>query len=150
MAKSVSQLRRQLGDIEPDENTFRALDASDVEALRALLDDDEGWLAARAVHALARIDAPAARDAIVTAVRSPRLEVRAAVASSARTLPSEVSDTVLATLLDDSAPGVRKFAVRSVGAGNSDAVKSRVSHIASSDAQAALRRVAQDKSRSLS
>jgi hypothetical protein len=149
MPKTPSELRRQLSDIEPTERTYAGLDASDVPALRALLDDEEAWLAARAVHALARIEADEARRAVRAAAQSPRPEVRVAVASSADRLPTPVADDVLAVLLEDGQAGVRKFAVRSVTPRNSDALKDRVAQIAASDAVAGLRRIALDKSREI-
>ena len=51
MAKSPAEIREQLSDIEPSERTYAGLGASEVGPLVDLLDDDEGWLAARAVHA---------------------------------------------------------------------------------------------------
>src|ERR1051325_318562 len=113
MAKSPAQIREQLSDIEPSEGTYAGLDASDVGSLVDLLDDEEGWLAARAVHALSRIDADAAHDAVISSAHSPKLEVRVAAAASAGRLPAHASDEVLARLLEDPEAAVRKFAVRS-------------------------------------
>jgi HEAT repeat protein len=149
MPKSPSELRRQLGDIEPTERTYAGLDPSDVDGLRALLDDEEAWLAARAVHALARISAGEAVEALRDAARSPRPEVRVAVASSAPRLPTAAADDVLAVLLEDPQAGVRKFAIRSVAPRNSAELKERLARVAATEKIAGLRRLARDKARDL-
>jgi HEAT repeat protein len=149
MAKPVAQIRRQLSDIEPSERTYAGLDASDVGTLVKLLDDKEGWLAARAVHALSHIDADAARRAVVTAAHSPRFEVRVAAATSAGRLPTQASDEVLTGLLDDPQPAVRKFAVRSTSSRNSEQLRRRVADIAAEDADPRVRRTAEEHSRTL-
>lgn len=150
MSKSRQELLQQLSDIEPSERTFEGIGPDDIDVLRDLLDDDEGWLAARAVHALSRIDSDAAMDAVEAAARSPRLEVRAAAASASDRLPPVVSDRVLEILLTDDEPSVRKVAVRSVGDANSDVVKQRVAEIAEHDQDARLRDVADEQRRTMS
>jgi hypothetical protein len=149
MAKPVAQIRTQLSDIEPSERTYEGLDASDVGSLVALLDDEEGWLAARAVHALSQIDADAAHNAVVTSAHSPRLEVRVAAATSAARLPARASDEVLTALLDDPHAAVRKFAVRSTSNRNSEALRRRVADIAARDTDARLRRTAEEHAKTL-
>jgi hypothetical protein len=143
------ELRAQLSDIEPDEGTYKGIGASEVDALRQLLDDEEPWLAARAVYALSRINAEPARLALIDASRNARPEVRVAVAASAGSLPPEVSDDVLSTLLNDPELGVRKFAVRSSSARNSVAIRRRVKDLATSETDAAVRRIAIGKARAL-
>ncbi len=150
MPKSLSQLRAQLGDIEPDERTYEALGPSEVDLLLDLLDDREDWLAARAVHALSRIDAESARQAVVSSAESPRMAVRVAAAASAGGLPAQVSDEILSRLLDDPHPAVRKFAIRSTSNRNSEAVRRRIAEIAASDADTRLQRMAQEQERSIS
>ena len=148
MPKSLSELREQLSDIEPDERTYEALGPSEVDLLLDLLDDKEDWLAARAVHALSRIDDERARQAVVLSAESPRMEVRVAAAASAGGLPAPVSDEILSRLLDDPQPAVRKFAIRSTSDRNSEAVRRRVAEIAASDANTQLQRMAQEHERS--
>jgi HEAT repeat protein len=145
----MSQLRTQLSDIEPDDRTYEGIDASDVDLLRQLLDDEEPWLAARAVYALSRIDAESAHRALLAASKSPRPEVRVAVAASAGTLPPRVSDQVLSRLLGDVDLGVRKFAVKSTSERNSDAVKKRLGTVATTEANTAVRQIADEKAKSL-
>jgi len=143
------ELRAQLSDIEPDEGTYKRIGASEVDALRRLLDDEEPWLAARAVHALSRINAKPARLALVEASQNARPEVRVAVAASAGSLPPKVSDEVLSKLLNDPEIGVRKFAVKSSSARNSVAIRRRVRELAASETDAAVRRIAIEKARAL-
>lgn len=150
MPKSMSELRQQLSAIEPDERTYEGIGPAEVDLLRQLLDDDEAWLAARAVHALSRIDADSARDAIVSAAGSPRTEVRVAAAASAGALPASISDDVLSRLLSDSQIGVRKFAIKSISDRNNETIKRSVRDIATTDADTRLRQIAEDKARSIS
>jgi HEAT repeat protein len=145
----MSQLRTQLSDIEPDDRTYEGIDASEVDLLRQLLDDEEPWLAARAVYALSRIDAESAHRVLLAASKSPRPEVRVAVAASAGALPPRVSDQVLSRLLDDPELGVRKFAVKSTSERNSEAVKKRLERIATTEANAAVQQIAEEKAKSL-
>jgi HEAT repeat protein len=145
MAKSLNELRMQLSAIEPDEHTLEGIGPDEVSALITLLDDQEAWLAARAVHALSRIDSDNARAAVVSAATSPRSEVRVAAATTAAELPGAVSDDVLARLLDDPDVGVRKFAVRSVSNRNSVAVRQKIQSIASSETNRRIRLAAEQK-----
>jgi HEAT repeat protein len=145
----MSELREQLSDIEPDDSTYEGIGASEVAFLRQLLDDQAAWLAARAAHALSRIDTESAHAALIAASQSSRPEVRIAVAASAGALPPRVSDEVLSVLLDDSEIGVRKFAIKSASDHNSERIKQRLVELASTETYTALRHVAEEKARSL-
>ncbi len=149
MSKSSAQLREQLSAIEPDDRTYEGIGPSEVEPLQELLADEEDWLAARAVHALSRIDTDDARRAVVSAADNPRIEVRVAAAASAPTLPAPASDEILSRLLDDPEPGVRKVAITATSRRNSEAVRRKVGEIAAADADTRLRRVAEQRSRSI-
>lgn len=142
MAKSLSQLREQLSAIEPDQTTYESIGPAEVELLEGLLDDEQDWLAARAVHALSRIDTERAHSAVVSAAQSPRMEVRVAAAVSAAELPAAASDEVLSRLLSDSEAAVRKFAIRATSHRNSENVRRRLTQIAASDADSRLRQAA--------
>jgi len=150
MPMTMLQLRDQLSAIESDESTYTGINAEDVPLLQDLLNDGEGWLAARAVHALSRIDADDARDALLVAAQHARPEVRVAVASSAGALRPDVSDEVLTRLLGDSEIGVRKFAIKSATELNSNAVILRVADIAATDSDLTLRQIAEEKVKSAS
>lgn len=149
MTMSKSDLRRQLSDIEPDEGTYEGIGPEEVGLLRELLDHEEAWLAARAVHALSRIDAGDARDAVRAATASPRMEVRVAVASAAETLHPELSDEVLSTLLEDANIGVRKIAVKSVSGRNGEAVKLRIRDMVTEERDPRLREIAEEQAKAI-
>ena len=150
MTMTMSELRAQLSSIEPTEETYAGIGPEEIGLLRELLDDGEAWMAARAVHALSRIDDPAAREALAEAAAKPRMEVRVAVASAARDLPPETSDEVLPALLADDHAAVRKFAVSAVSARNSAAVREQVSALASTEPDDRVRDLAGEKARSVS
>jgi HEAT repeat protein len=150
MSMTMSELRAQLSSIEPTEATYAGIGPEEVDLLRVLLDDDEAWMAARAVHALARIDDPAAREALAEAAGKPRMEVRVAVASAARDLPPDTSDEVLPALLADDHVAVRKFAVGAVTERNSAAVRDQVASLADSEPDDRVRGLAGEKARSVS
>ena len=148
MPKSPSELRDQLSTIERDEVTYEGIGPDDVASLASLMEDDEGWLAARAVHALSRIDDARAHQAILAAASMPRLEVRVAAATAAESLPADVSDGVLLGLLGDPDPAVRKFAVRSVSPRNGAAVLGRLQELADAEPNTRIKDMAEEKSRS--
>ena len=150
MTMTMSELRAQLSSIEPDDTTYAGLGPDEVDMLRELLDDEEAWLAARAVHALSRIDDDRARAAVAEAARSPRMELRVAVAAAAPEMPPETSDDLLANLLTDDHGAVRKFAINAVSERNSAAVRSQVSTLAANETDARLRALADEKARSVS
>src|SRR5262245_49041350 len=149
MTMTMDELRAQLSSIEPDESTYAGIGAEEVGMLRELLDDDEAWLAARAVHALSRIDDPGARDALAEAAGKPRMEVRVAVATSSSNMPAETSDQVLAGLLADDHSAVRKWAINAVSERNSAAVREQVTALAANEPDDRLRSLAGEKARAV-
>lgn len=147
MAKSLAELREQLSAIEAREGMYEGIGPSEVDTLTRMVEEEpEDWLAARAVHALSRIESAEARAAVASAAESPRMEVRVAAATCAAALPVPDADDILARLLDDPQAGVRKFAVRATSARNGEAVRAKVRSMATSETSAALRRVAARKS----
>ena len=150
MTMTMDELRAQLSSIEPDESTYAGIGPDEVPLLRELLDDDEAWLAARAVHALSRIDDPAAQDALAEAAGKPRMEVRVAVATSSANMPAETSDQVLAGLLADDHSAVRKWAINAVSERNSAAVREQVTALAANEPDDRLRGLAGEKARAVS
>jgi len=149
MAMRLPELRDQLSAIEPTDSTYEGIGVSEVDVLRKLLHDQEPWLAARAVHALSRIDAQSAHAALLDASQSSRPEVRIAVATSVGALPPSLSDQLLSRLLSDSDILVRKFAVKSASDRNGVRIKERVAEIANTEVYPALRRIAEKKIGSL-
>ena len=142
MAMTRDQLRRQLTAIEPTEETYAGLSAEDVDVLLELIRDDEDWIAARAVHALARIRSDRANELIVGVTADPRREVRAAAAAAAKLMAPAASDQVLQRLIDDDDAAVRKFAVQSVTSRSGDGVLARLDEVARNDADRRVRDLA--------
>lgn len=138
MAMSMQEVRSRLSVIESDTQMYADLGPDEVPVLVELLNDEEAWLASRAVYALIRIGTPEALAAVERAGASTRDEVRVAVAVSASLLPPEVSDRVLTPLLQDHEVGVRKFAIGSVTTGNKESVQRLVSEM--TDAEDAVLR----------
>ncbi len=148
MSMSMQEIRSRLSSIEGDEQMYIDLGPQEVPLLVDLLDDEEAWMAARAVYALARIETPEARAAVEAASERERDELRVAVAVSASLLPPESADRVLARLLGDREVGVRKFAVDSVTPANGEHVRRLVTQMGDAD-DLTLRARAQARTRDL-
>ena len=144
-----SELRERLSAIEPNETTFEGISELDLPALVELLGDDEPWLAARAVFAIAIVGGAEAISILNRATTSDREEVRVAIAASASRMAPEDADILLERLLDDPSVGVRRFAVESVSAGNGDHIRQRMRELARSDSDPYLRSVANERSAQL-
>ncbi|MFE6834998.1 HEAT repeat domain-containing protein [Streptomyces sp. NPDC057705] len=147
MTLSENDLRQRLSAIEPTRATYAGIGPGDVDALRTLLGGKETRLAVRAVHALGLIDSDAAHETILSTVRDPRPEVRTSLAHVAERLPVDLSNQVLAALLNDPDIGVRKFAIRSVGPRNAEVLRAKVEQVSHSDENQGLRRVAYERVR---
>ncbi len=148
MATSMQEIRSRLSSIEGDAQMYVDLGPDEVPLLVELLDDEEAWMASRAVYALTRIATPEALAAVEEASDSGRDEVRVAVAVSANVLPSEAADRVLTKLLTDREVGVRKFAIESVTPDNEERVRRLVAEMTDSDDEV-LRARAQSRARDL-
>lgn len=145
MAKTINELRLLLSAIEPDETMYKPIDPTDVANLKSLIGDEETWIAARAVQALARLNDASAHQAVEAAASDRRPELRIAAARASEHCPVGTADNILGSLLNDVDTGVRKFAVRSSSPRNGVAVKKRLQEIADSDDNLTLRRLAADK-----
>jgi len=141
--KTLDEVRTLLSDIEPTEATYAALDRDDIPHLVTLLNDQEAWMAARAVHALSRQDDTTAREALVQASRDVRTPVRIAVATAVPLLPTKLGSTLLDHLLDDEDVGVRKFALRSVPVEVASPVRTKIQRISKEDAYPEIRVLAE-------
>lgn len=148
MALSMAELRSRLSSIESDPQMYVDLGPDEVPLLVELLDDEEAWMASRAVYALTRIGTPEAVAAVQQASTSPRDEVRVAIAVSAKLLPVAAADDVLARLLTDSDIGVRKYAIESVTPDSDASLRELVRNLSYSD-DAVLRPRAESRTRDL-
>lgn len=145
MPKTESELREQLSAIEPDDDTYRGIGPADIPTLRRLLNDPEPWLAARAVHALSRIETEEAWHAIAIAAQDPRVDVRIATAVVTKGLPATARAAILAELLEDQNTGVRKFAIKAVTPEIAATLVERLRQIARDDTDQHLRVLAEEK-----
>lgn len=149
MPAKLEQIRAQLSAIEPDEGTYDGIGSSDVPVLAQLLQDDEPWMAARAVFALSRVPDKSAVTILSKAVADPRQEVRVSLAASVGRLTPEEGSELLLRLLDDEDLGVRKFAVRSVAGTHDAPVHAKLRALGSQDPALPIREVAAEKLREL-
>lgn len=149
MTRTMSELLRQLRMIEPNERMFDGIGRAEVGLLRRILDEEEPWLAARAVYALSRIDSDDARQGIRAAKGDSRIEVRSAAAAIANSVPPELSDELLASLLEDVDIGVRKIALRSVSQQNSGKVRQRIEVMVARERNPRLKEMAVERVRTV-
>lgn len=126
MALTMEEIRSRLSSIEGEAQMYVDFGPDEVPLLVELLDDEEAWMASRAVYALTRVDSPEALAAVEEAADSDREEVRLAVAVSAKILPTEAADRILSKLLQDRELGVRKFAIDSVKPDSDERVREMV------------------------
>ena len=145
MAMTLEQLRSQLSTIEPEESTYAGIGAAEIPLLEQLLQDEEAWMASRAVFALSRQPDPQAISILSRVAADPRPELRVALAASTANLPPRAANNILLTLLDDADVGVRKFAVEAVSGKHNPAVHAKVRDIGTQDPEPVLRDVAKSK-----
>ncbi len=143
--KTYEEVRTILSDIEPSDDMYSSLDTDDIPHLRQLLQENEPWLASRAVFALSRLPTRDADALLLQAARDQRSEVRVAAAVCSAQLPADVSDQVLDSLIDDQDLGVRKFAVQSITAASSDAIKQKLRRISSADDNEFIKSIAAER-----
>jgi HEAT repeat protein len=149
MPMTLDQLRNQLSAIEADESTYAGIGASEVPLLEQLLQDDEDWMAARAVFALSRVPHARAVTLLSQAGADPRQAVRVAVAASVTKLASQDANTILLPLLNDAALGVRKLAIRAVSSVHDAAVHAQLRNLETRDPAPVIRELAKDRVREL-
>jgi HEAT repeat protein len=149
MPMTLEQLRNQLSDIEPDDSMYDGISASEIPLLEQLLQDEEAWIASRAVFALSRLSDARAVTVVSQAVTDPRQEVRVAVAASVGNVEPPDASNILLRLLTDRELGVRKFAVEAVSAAHDTAVHSKLREIEMQDPARPIRDVAKDRLRQL-
>jgi HEAT repeat protein len=146
---TLEQLRNQLSAIEPDDSIYGGISSSEIPLLEQLLQDQEPWMASRAIFALSKVPDIRAVTVLSQAVSDPRQEVRVAVAASVSNLrPSETND-ILVQLLDDTNLGVRKFAVQAVSETHDAAVHAKLRDLGIQDPASPIRAIAQDRLREL-
>jgi HEAT repeats len=150
MAFTLDQLRKQLSAIEPSAETYAGIGVEEVPLLKQLLKDPEAWMAARAIFALSRIANPHAISVLLESVSHPSINVRVALAESAKHLPADASNDILIKLLNDTDFGVRQLAVSAVTISNALALHDKITEIENSDPVHFLRDLARVKRREIS
>ena len=145
MPMTLEQLRSQLSAIEPDERMYQGIGPSEIPLLEQLLQDEEPWMASRAVFALSRIPHPEAMRILSQVTADPRPEVRVSLAASARNMPPQAASDILLNLLDDADVGVRKFSVDSIAPVHNKAVHAKLKEIEGQDPSPAIRKMARTR-----
>ncbi len=149
MAMSLEELRQQLSAIEPDESMYQGIGSEEVPLLQQLLNDEEAWMAARAVYALGRIKDTQATRILSQTVQHERIEVRVALATTTPLLPAATANRILTRLLSDQNPGVRHLAIQSVPTNPPQAIQKLVQEIADHDPVEFVRLSAEDSAMKL-
>lgn len=145
MAMTLQELKARLGAIEANEGMYDGIGAAEIPLLEQLLHDQEAWLAARAVFALARIHDAKALAVLGKAAGDPREPVRVAVAAALGIVQPADANHLLRRLLSDPALGVRKFAIQSVSTAHDGAVHALLRRLETSDPVPAIRALANRK-----
>jgi len=149
MAMTREQLRSRLSAIEPEEGIYDQIGPDEIPLLEELLHDNEPWVASRAVFALSTVSDARAVAILLRSSSDPRPEVRVALAASLPNLNPEDANGILSILLDDSALGVRKFAIQSVSKVHNPAVRLKLQTLETTDPEPAIRDFAKSKLREL-
>ena len=149
MPKTLEQLRDQLSAIEADDSIYDGIGPSEIPQLEQLLQDNEAWMASRAVFALSRLSDIRAATLLSRATADPRPEVRVAAAASVTNLKPNDANDILLTLLTDPDLGVRKFAVQSVAGTHNRAVHAKLRDLETQDPAPWIREIAKSKLREL-
>jgi HEAT repeat protein len=149
MPMTLEQLRNQLSAIEPDDSIYAGIGPSEIPLLEQLLQNEEAWIASRAVFALSRVPDIRAVTILSRIVADPRQEVRVSVAASVSNLRPSDANNILLKLLDDTDLGVRKFAVQAVSGTHDAAVHAKLRDLEARDPALPIRDVARDRLREL-
>jgi HEAT repeat protein len=146
---TFEQLRLQLSAIEPYDGMYDGIGLSEIPLLEQLLQDNEAWMASRAVFALSRVPDTRAVTILLRAAVDPRKEVRVAVAASLSNLKPNDANNILLKLLTDAELGVRKFAVQAVSRTHNAAVHAKLRDLETHDPAPSIRDVVKSKLREL-
>jgi HEAT repeats len=142
MAVALDEVRRRLDVDEPNYVLLaRELGPEATDHLRTLAAGEDESLAAKAVY-LAGLLPSGSVDILARAAASSSPVIRVAAAAALANAADAGNDPTLERLLDDDDPGVRRYAVRSVGQRGSAALRAKVQRIERDDPEPALRREA--------
>ena len=162
-----SRVERLLAADEPDYGKLSEMGTDAVEPLRALVESEDPATASKAAYVLSLIGDDDAIDGLSDAASSDVPEVRSAVAAGVRNLtiragradatggrrkamgaaadaPVDKVEKLVAKLLADPDPGVRRVTLRSLDADTAAAMESEISELRDNDEDETLRKIADD------
>jgi HEAT repeat protein len=127
--KTYEEVVNILSMIEPDEGMYEKLTEEEIPHLQQMLNENQPWLASRAVFALSKLQSDKVNSILLPLVDDQRPEVRIALASSAGFLSKDLGENILAKLIADDETGVRKFAVQSISPKHSTSLIKRLEDV---------------------
>lgn len=163
-----STVERLLAADEPDYGKLAKMGTDAVEPLRALVESEDPATASKAAYVLSLIGDDDAIDGLSDAASSDVPEVRSAVAAGVRNLtiraaghadaavgrrkamgtaadaPADKVEKLVAKLLADPDPGVRRITLKSIDADIAAAMESEISELRDNDEDETLRKIADD------
>jgi HEAT repeat protein len=142
MAISIEQLGRMLNADEPPYYRLARHGATLLPLLARLAQSRNTYIAANAASLAGMIGTDQALGILQRAVRNPSPQVRTAVAGALWHIRSPQASGIIASLLNDSDKGVRKFAIKSAMAKPNAALSSKIADLSKRDPQPHLRSLA--------
>jgi HEAT repeat protein len=139
MAVSMKQVRAFLDAEEPDYRGVAELGPDALPHLKKLVGGTDVMLASKAAYAASLIPDERAVDVLLEAAQSEEPVVRVAAATAVRNMPELASGDLLENFFVDDDAGVRRAAIKSVGKNASGALRSKITKMASSDSDPAIR-----------
>ncbi len=148
MAVSMKQVRAALEREEPDYNDAAKLGPEALPHLGRLVRGDDAMLASKAAYLAGLIDSDKSPAVLDQAAQSDEPAVRVAAASAAQHLSADAPE-LFERLLSDNDAGVRRSALKSVGAAKPEGVTDKVNQLATGDATEHVRELARKTAREL-
>lgn len=148
MAVSIERVRDFLDQDEPEYAKAARLGPDAVPHLARLVREGDPLLASKAAYLAGLIDSEESPAVLEQASQSDQPTVRVAAASAAQHL-SEVQPELFERLLSDADAGVRRAALKSVGASQPSALRAKVEDLASGDEVGHVRQLAAETARQL-
>ncbi len=139
MPVTMKQVRAALDPDEPDYAKAARLGPDALPHLARLIAGKDPGLASKAASLAGMIAHERAVPVLEKAAKSKDARVRVAAAASARHLPAPGASRVLAALIQDADVGVQKVALRSVPAGATPELRSKVETLSKSRGNPAIR-----------
>lgn len=148
MAVSSETVRAFLDQDEPDYGEAARLGPDAVPHLARLVREGDPMLASKAAYLAGMIDADESPAVLEQASQRDEPAVRVAAANAAQHLSGAQAD-LFDRLLSDDDDGVRRAALKSVGASQPSGLRAKVEDLASGDEADHVRRLARETARQL-